>query len=278
MLRNEKFVGRYASGQSSLVVTQAGVLPFAGSNPCPAHHILFSSRGEVAQLVEHWTENPGVGGSIPPFSTTSLSVPAKLERPERQIVDLEVLGSNPRAGTTEGAGMKLMRESEKLRQGLEDMCEYLAPTGWTMVEVGSYAGESAEIFARHFDGVYCVDPWADALCRERERHTPMAMVESAFNRRVGHLPNVHKLKMTSREAAARCNDGSLDFVYIDGDHLYESVVADIRAWLPKIRPGGFIGGHDYFSPGHVKSVVMAVNDELGEPSATFWDGSWVRNL
>ncbi len=25
--------------------------------------------GQVAQLVEHWTENPGVGGSIPPLAT-----------------------------------------------------------------------------------------------------------------------------------------------------------------------------------------------------------------
>ncbi len=26
---------------------------------------------EIAQLVEHWTENPGAGGSIPPLGTIS---------------------------------------------------------------------------------------------------------------------------------------------------------------------------------------------------------------
>ena len=35
-----------------------------------------------------------------------------------------------------------------------------------------------------------------------------------------------------------------DFVFIDGDHRYESVRRDIQAWLPKVRPGGIMGGHD----------------------------------
>ena len=37
----------------------------------------------------------------------------------------------------------------------------------------------------------------------------------------------------------------LDFVYIDGDHSYDSVMLDIILWSKMIRKGGVISGHDY---------------------------------
>lgn len=40
-------------------------------------------------------------------------------------------------------------------------------------------------------------------------------------------------------------DETVDYVYIDADHSYESVLADITAWYPKIKEGGIISGHDY---------------------------------
>ena len=60
---------------------------------------------------------------------------------------------------------------------------------------------------------------------------------------------------TSLEAAPDIPDGSLDFVYIDANHRYFEVSQDIRAWLPKVRPGGVVCGHDYFSFGSVKKAV-----------------------
>lgn len=73
--------------------------------------------------------------------------------------------------------------------------------------------------------------------------------------------NYEFIESTSLEAVKRFEDNSLDFVYIDGDHCYEQVVADIAAWLPKIRAGGIISGDDYFrSKGPAKMhVVDAVN-------------------
>jgi predicted O-methyltransferase YrrM len=47
----------------------------------------------------------------------------------------------------------------------------------------------------------------------------------------------------------------VDFVFIDADHEYDSVVKDINAWLPKIKQGGIISGHDYFNPCGVKKAV-----------------------
>jgi len=53
-------------------------------------------------------------------------------------------------------------------------------------------------------------------------------------------------------------DGSLDFVYLDAGHDYDSVKRDIAAWWPKVKPGGIFAGNDYFSgcPG----VIQAVNE------------------
>jgi len=53
------------------------------------------------------------------------------------------------------------------------------------------------------------------------------------------------LNMSSLEAAALVKDQSYDLVFIDADHSYEGVNEDIRAWRSKVKPGGWIGGHDY---------------------------------
>jgi hypothetical protein len=53
------------------------------------------------------------------------------------------------------------------------------------------------------------------------------------------------LVMPSVDGAKHVDDGSLDLVFIDGDHSEFGVAADILAWQPKIKHGGWIGGHDY---------------------------------
>lgn len=62
-------------------------------------------------------------------------------------------------------------------------------------------------------------------------------------------------------AARHVPDGSLDFAFIDGDHSYRGVCDDILAWLPKVRPGGWIGGHDWGKPQRGE-VERAVRDTL----------------
>lgn len=45
-------------------------------------------------------------------------------------------------------------------------------------------------------------------------------------------------------AACAFGDGTFDMVFLDADHSEAGVRADIEAWLPKVKPGGWIGGHD----------------------------------
>lgn len=66
----------------------------------------------------------------------------------------------------------------------------------------------------------------------------------------------------SLDAAERFENESLDWVYIDGDHLYEAVTADLRAFLPKVKRGGYIAGDDYGEPGWWEDGVTRAVDEF----------------
>jgi hypothetical protein len=78
------------------------------------------------------------------------------------------------------------------------------------------------------------------------------------------------LKKYSLDAAKMVDDESLDFVFIDGDHSYEAVKADIDAWLPKVKPKGYIIGHDI----HFDTVKSAVTEKFGEEYMTADDFIW----
>jgi len=161
---------------------------------------------------------------------------------------------------------KPKREAVKSRKGLQDLIAYLPISNAVMVEVGSYAGESARMFAASskIAKITCVDPW-------RGEH--FAQVESHFDENTAGVAKITKLKLPSVEGAAQFEDGSLDLVYLDGDHSLRAVRADIRAWAPKVRRGGWIAGHDYNWdwPG----VLRGVFELLGKPRMVFRDSSWV---
>jgi hypothetical protein len=72
---------------------------------------------------------------------------------------------------------------------------------------------------------------------------------------VNHI--INSIRTTSLQASQCYKDRSIDFVFIDAAHDYENVKADLNAWYPKVKKGGFIGGHDY--PGF-DGVVHAVNE------------------
>lgn len=136
------------------------------------------------------------------------------------------------------------------------------------VEIGAWKGRSTAFLAvealrsgKAID-LHVVDTFAGSDEIEHRADPELADLRAVFDRNlapVEHMLTVHQ--MPSVEAAGRFNDGSVSFALIDAAHDYESVKADIRAWLPKIRPGGWLCGDD-IAWGDDRPVERAVTEVL----------------
>jgi SAM-dependent methyltransferase len=154
-----------------------------------------------------------------------------------------------------------------------------AKSGAQFVEVGCWKGRSTAFLGveilksgkkitlhcvDHFLGsdeeVHQSDPEVGALLRVFEKNTtPLKGLDL----------EVHV--MESVDAADQFKDGSVDFVWLDAGHDYESVKRDIEAWLPKVKPGGMIGGDDFPMQGVAKAVKEFGDHELHiENGWTVW--------
>jgi hypothetical protein len=72
------------------------------------------------------------------------------------------------------------------------------------------------------------------------------------------------LQMTSAEAVNHIPDNSLDYIFIDGDHNYQPVLDDCRAYWSKVKPGGIFAGHDWI----LDNVKRAVGEFRQERNIT----------
>lgn len=72
---------------------------------------------------------------------------------------------------------------------------------------------------------------------------------------------VTPIRMESSKASKIYDDESLDFVFIDASHDYDSVISDLKNWFPKIKKGGYFAGHDYTHPPIVKAVHELFNQQ-----------------
>ena len=97
-------------------------------------------------------------------------------------------------------------------------------------------------------------------------------------RHFGLEGTVLTLRSRSQAIAPFFPDNSLDLVFVDGPHQYESVRGDIKAWLPKVKRGAWISGHDYCPawPG----VAQAVHEKFGEGNYLLREnsGCWAKQL
>ncbi len=73
------------------------------------------------------------------------------------------------------------------------------------------------------------------------------------------LPGAELRLGHSHEVAKDFPDGLLDLIFIDADHSEAAVRRDLAAWVPKVKPGGVIAGHDYGSHNH-PGVEIAVSE------------------
>lgn len=127
------------------------------------------------------------------------------------------------------------------------------------VEIGTERGIFAEEFLHRWKGeiLVCIDPWGPYHHMPYDRTPDMLMAVHLL------APFRYRAKLVRGESVALAPTiGPYfrpGFVYIDGDHRYESVSADIHAWWPHVAPGGILAGHDYMTPEH-DDVVRAVDE------------------
>lgn len=172
----------------------------------------------------------------------------------------------------------IMRSPGLYRDGLNTLISVVKENigqELTMVEIGSYAGESAEIWAQSgvFKKIVCVDAWKNGWNDEAAASNTTEIAEKKFDEVAAMYPCIEKFKSDSSAAAKEFEDCSLDLVYIDANHAYDAVKSDIETWLPKVKKGGIIAGHDYGN--RWDGVMLAVNDKFGKPNRIFEDTSWL---
>jgi hypothetical protein len=149
-----------------------------------------------------------------------------------------------------------------------------AADGAHFVEVGCYLGASTSCMAVEilnsgkkirFDAVDTFGGTPEDRATQVTAEAEGGSFRQSFERNIAPAAAaVNVIQSTSVEAAARYEDGSLTFVYVDADHAYEAVKADLKAWWPKVKPGGWIGGDDYTY--HHRGVIQAVDEFFGYPT------------
>lgn len=141
--------------------------------------------------------------------------------------------------------------------------------GSTFVEVGTWKGRSISFFAveainsNKNINCFCVDTWQGSKEHANDPYVINNTLYEKFlenTKPVSHY--IKPIKKTSVDAASDFEDGSIDVVFIDANHEYDAVKEDIRAWLPKIKNGGIMAGHDYDWSG----VNAAVHEMFGNIS------------
>jgi len=158
---------------------------------------------------------------------------------------------------------------------LHNLCNEVKKEGMILAEVGAWLGCSTAVMgkvAKENNGiVYTVD-WF----RGSGEKTPLKGVadrNDIFNifranmNELGLQDIVKPLVMTSVDAVSIIKDEMFDLIFIDADHVYQAVKQDIELWLPKLKKGGIICGHDCeakYTPNNI-----AIDDHK---DVDFWGG------
>lgn len=147
----------------------------------------------------------------------------------------------------------------------------------TMAEVGVWQGNMSRwlLTCMPYLTLHMIDPWMAGVPgtpwydkgdkfgkKPQEQHDIHYQLCCTLAKQ--YKPRARILRQPSVEAAKQFADGSLDLVFIDAAHEYEDVCLDIKAWHKKVRPGGYLSGHDYRPDGNYFGVVRGVNETTAE--------------
>ena len=112
------------------------------------------------------------------------------------------------------------------------------------VESGAYSRDLCKCNPRA--KIYLIDCWK--AYRGYREHITQAKLDTFYDKvqeRLKSFGNYELIRKFSMDAVKDFDDESLDFVYIDANHLLEYAVPDIGFWSRKVKRGGIVSGHDY---------------------------------
>lgn len=156
-----------------------------------------------------------------------------------------------------------------------------AKDGAVFVEIGAWQGKSTSFMAVEILNsgkdieFHTVDTFKGSTTESQQKQIREGLnpYEKFKENLAPVLDSINVHVGDSVEVAKEFDDNSIDFVFIDGNHLYEYVRADIGAWLPKVKKGGVIAGDDW---AHHVQVQKAVTEVFPNPKII--NRSWLVQL
>jgi len=153
----------------------------------------------------------------------------------------------------------------KHKELLARLLETFLDDGFVGVEIGVDTADTTVCLLKQcskMKHLYAVDPYF-------KREGRCDIVKETL----GRYDKCTFLRMTSDEAVSHIPD-ELDFIFIDGDHSFKAVQSDLNNYVPKIKSGGLLTGHDWTAVRPAFGVVQAAgkyllaNEKLFKPLLT----------
>lgn len=153
-----------------------------------------------------------------------------------------------------------------LRDYRDPLFDILPGSVQVAVEIGTCQGWFAHRMAKFLSetaSIFCIDPFEDDAAEGYDGEYNLKCWKQ--NTREWFGKKVFLKRGTSWDEGKAWGDGvKIDFLFIDGDHSFEAVLLDLKMWVPKVRPGGMVMGHDITGPHGpaVKKAIEAYAEEV----------------
>ena len=138
-------------------------------------------------------------------------------------------------------------------------------------EIGVYKGAFVEKFCKAGLKMYAIDSWQgySGGGKNQAIQARQDFLYGHAKRTLAPYTNCTIIRTTSMDAVRQFKHGSLDFVYIDGDHSFRYIAEDLVEWAKRVRSGGAVSGHDYFYYGPESDLVCQVGPVVDAYIKTF---------
>jgi hypothetical protein len=151
------------------------------------------------------------------------------------------------------------------------------PEGSVCAEIGVHEGEFSEqiLAITKPELLHLIDPWkheenpeyrgarygglgSEGQARMDERYERVREKFAAEIQR----GQVKLHRDFSGAVAGEFEDSYFDWIYLDGNHLYDFVLQDLELYFPKVKAGGYITGDDYGKQGWWDNGIQRAVDEF----------------